>query len=74
MNTYSKDDLVSIVTGANIAGYMEQRGEITVNDDEELTEFLTSQYELYRSEHSDEDWFEFIKNALLQHYCSDYCM
>lgn len=37
--TYS-DELVEIVAAANMAGYMEAAGRITVPSDEHLTEFL----------------------------------
>ena len=37
--TYS-DELVELVAAANLAGYMEAAGRITVPSDEHLTEFL----------------------------------
>lgn len=37
--TYS-DELVELVAAANMAGYMEAAGRITVPSDEHLTEFL----------------------------------
>lgn len=41
--TYS-DELVELVAAANMAGYMEAAGRITVPSDEHLTEFLLKKH------------------------------
>lgn len=68
--TYS-DDLELIVTGANIAGYLEHNECIYVPSDTELTDFLLDRLRTYYSDpHGYDDicWAEYIMDELTNRY------
>ena len=59
--TFSRDDLLFIVSAANIIGHMEAQGIITVEDDEELTDFAIRAYKEFCGEPwENENWFDWI--------------
>ena len=74
---YNTDDLIHIVSGANMAGYLESKNEIYIyGDAEELTDFLVEQYTSYVSaidcataENAEYPvWFDWICDALITKY------
>ena len=72
---YTYDELTFYVTAANISGIMEQKGDIAISDDNELTNFIGKQYGLYKEaldlcEKSTEYpyWPDWISAALLKEY------
>lgn len=73
---YTYDELTFYVTGANISGIMEQKGEIAINDDDELTSFIGVQLDLYKAAEDCASldgtdypvWHDWIQNALLKEY------
>jgi len=70
---YSHDELVDIVSAANIAGHMENASKIGVYDDEELLNFITRQLALYAERDSENgvdtgNWYDWIEKALLNKY------
>ena len=66
--TYS-EDLETIVSGANIAGFLEHHKCIYVPSDRELTEFLIDRLNAYESTtHENENWTDFIMDELTLKY------
>ena len=73
---YNHDDLVFIVTAANIAGQLESARYIVLDSDEELTDFITAQYDLYTTAvecaYLDDTeypiWSDWISDALVKEY------
>ena len=73
---YTYDEVVSYVTAANIAGYMENEGVIYVPDDDDLTQFIGKQLEIYNSAVECASlggkeypiWHDWISDALLKEY------
>lgn len=70
---YSHDELIDIVSAANIAGHMESAGKIAVSDDEELLNFITRYLDLYAEKYSKDgcdtgNWYDWIEKALLNKY------
>ena len=66
--TYS-DDLEYIVTGANIAGFLEHNDCIYVPSDRELTEFLLDRLNAYESTtNEDYNWTDYIMDELTLEY------
>ena len=60
--TYTKTDLVFLVSGADIVGQMEASGApIYVETDEELTDFLIEEYENYFAMEDFPSWFDYIE-------------
>ena len=77
---YSRDELIDIVSAANIAGYMQRSKTIELPDDECLLEFIEKQMPLY-AEYSNNlmdrylddsrmwgNWYDWITDALLREY------
>ena len=68
------DELEMIVTGANIAGYMEEQNIIAVSDDTELTQFLVNTMNRYEQIEKEEAWWdipawhEYVESVLRQEY------
>lgn len=70
---YSHDELIDIVSAANIAGHMENAGKIGVDDDEELLNFITRNLDLYSKRYSEDgcdtgNWYDRIEKALMNKY------
>lgn len=62
-------DLEFIVSGANIAGYMESAEKIYVDSDTELTAFLVDEYNKWvNDDYANESWQEHIEMRLRQEY------
>jgi hypothetical protein len=67
-------ELTFIVTGANLAGYMEADEQITASDDEEMTRFLQDCLNEYEQMQEESDWWDappwidYIKAKLIEHY------
>lgn len=54
----NRDELEMLVTGANISGYMEEKGMIAVGDDTELTSFLLEQIDVFEADANGEPWWD----------------
>lgn len=80
LKTLHNEELLDIVSAANIAGHMEHAGTIELTDDEELMLFIEKQMPLY-AEYSDDlmeryiddsrmwgNWYDWIEDALLREY------
>ena len=79
---YTHDELIDMVSAANIAGHMEHAGRIVVCDDEELLNTITQELENYKSAidtamgemASNEElfnWYDWIEDALIREYGTD---
>ena len=79
MKTLHDEELMDIVSAANIAGHMEHAKKICLPDDEELMLFIEKQMPLYASavntaldENPDDtglfNWYDWIEDALLREY------
>ena len=67
------DEMIDIVSAANISGHMESSGKIAISDDEELLNFITRNLDAYKDQHDNggEDtgnWYDWIEAALLKEY------
>lgn len=76
--TFSWEETVDMVTAANLAGYMERSGKISLSDDEELALFIIKQLGFYADElnefyerHPGDDgplWHDWIEVKLMEEY------
>ena len=75
---YSHDELIDIVSAANISGCMEHAGRIVVCDDEELLNMIIRELGKY-NEAADVtmengnglNWYDWIEDALVKEYGTD---
>lgn len=72
---YSYNDMIDIVTAANMAGYMEHTGVISLSDDEELYLFIQKELNRYADSVdsvmencADYNWHDWIDAALRKEY------
>lgn len=75
---YSHDELIDIVSAANISGLMEHAGRIIICDDEELLNMITRELGKYNEaadvtmENSNGlNWYDWIEDALVKQYGTD---
>ena len=68
MKNYTSDDIIFFVTAANIAGYLECEGEIMIDNDAELADFIGRKYDEYNVSTDFPVWEEFIEAALVREY------
>ena len=67
-------ELTMIVTGANMAGYMEQNSRIAIDDDDKLTDLLVDALNKYEQWQEKNDWWDmpswndYIEARLLEEY------
>ena len=66
---YNEDDLVFIVSAANIAGFLEMDEQSTASDDEDLKDFIVSAYIKWQAMGYDQPpWIDYITDALRAEY------
>ena len=72
----TRDEVVFIVTGANMAGYMEHANKIAIDDDDQLTSFLLKEYDEWSEKYLDDRlseydmfWNCYIERRLMEEYC-----
>lgn len=76
---YTHDELVDIVSAANISGNMEHAGRIDISDDEDLLGVIEKEYAKWRKscgvtmENSNGVtwWYDWIESALLRKFGRD---
>lgn len=71
----TRDEVVFIVTGANMAGYMEHANKIAIDDDDQLTSFLLKEYDTWDEKSGNDTlseydmfWNCYIERRLMEEY------